>query len=284
MKALSEKTQLLLLIILTAITRIPFIFDGYGVEEDSWGLVVNAFEMKQTGHYVASRFPGHPLQEYVYRLIYDQPAWVYNSFSMLAGIIAVAFFFKALKKIQLKGAFAASLMFCFTPVFYIAGTYTIDFAWTVAFVMVSFYYLLDRKFILSGIMLGMATGCRLTSEIFLLPWLIILWNTFDWKSSVKDLMKVAVPAVVIGILWFVPAYLVYERSFFDYSDQFPYPSLAKVIYKASIGVFGLTGMIALCIYGIVSLNTWRKKELNPVTLFSSERLLLVCAVVIGLHI
>ncbi len=283
-KSLTERQQLLILLLITAITRIPFIFDGYGVEEDSWGLVVNAFEMKQSGHYVASRFPGHPLQEYVYRIIYDQSAPVYNFFSVLASLVAVGFFFKALKKIQLKGAFAAALMFCLTPVFYIAGTYTIDFAWTVAFVMVSFYYLLDRKFIVSGIMLGMATGCRLTSEMFLLPWLIIVWNVFDWKTSIKDFMKVAVPAVVIGILWFIPAYLNYGSAFFDYSDQFPYPPLAKVIYKASIGVFGLTGMIALCVFGIVSLNAWRKKQLNAVTLFSSERLLLVCALIIGLHI
>ncbi|MEO5645024.1 MAG: hypothetical protein ABIQ40_11055 [Bacteroidia bacterium] len=284
LKSLTERQQLLILLLLTAITRIPFIFDGYGVEEDSWGLVVNAFEMKNSGHYVASRFPGHPLQEYVYRFIYDQPAPVYNLFSVLASLIAVAFFFKALKKIQFKGAFAAAVMFCFTPVFYIAGTYTIDFAWTVAFVMVSLYYLLDRKFIMSGIMLGMATGCRLTSEIFLLPWLIIAWNTFNWKTSVKDFMKIAIPAVIIGILWFIPAYMNYGKAFFDYSDQFPYPSIAKVIYKASIGVFGLTGIIALVVFGIISLNTWRKKELNPVTLFSSERLLLVCAVVIGMHI
>jgi hypothetical protein len=283
-RSLSEKQQLLLLLIITAATRIPFIFDGYGVEEDSWGLVVNAFEMKKFGHYVASRFPGHPLQEYVYRIIYDQPAWVYNSFSVLASLVAVGFFFKALKKIQLKGALAATLMFCFTPVFYIAGTYTIDFAWTVAFVMTSFYFLLDRKFVLSGIMLGMATGCRLTSEVFLLPWLIILWSTLDWKSSVKDFMKIAVPAVIIGILWFIPAYINYGRAFFDYSDQFPYPPITKVIYKATIGVFGLTGIIALVVYGIIPLNAWRKKELNPVTHFSAERLLLVCTIVIGLHI
>lgn len=284
MKSLTERQQLLILLLLTVVTRIPFIFDGYGVEEDSWGLVVNAFEMKTFGHYVASRFPGHPLQEYIYRIIYDQPAPVYNFFSVLASLVAVGFFFKALKKIQFKGAFSVALMFCFTPVFYIAGTYTIDYAWTVAFVMASFYYLLDRKFILSGIMLGMATGCRLTSEMFLLPWLIIVWNTFNWKSSVKDFMTIAIPAVVIGILWFIPAYLNYGGSFFDYSDQFPYPPLAKVIYKASIGVFGLTGMIASGVFGIISLNAWRKKQLNPVTLFSAERLLLVCAVVIGLHI
>src|SRR6478672_9635252 len=113
MSALTEKAKLRLLLLLTALTRIPFIFDGYGVEEDSWGLVVNAYEMKEKGHYVASRFPGHPFQEYIYRIIYDQPAWMYNMFSVLMSMLAVGFFFKALNKIQLKGAFPASLMFCF---------------------------------------------------------------------------------------------------------------------------------------------------------------------------
>jgi hypothetical protein len=284
LKSFSEKTQLLLLLLITAISRLPFIFDGYGVEEDSWGLVVNAFQMKKSGHYIASRFPGHPLQEYVYRMIYDQPAWVYNSFSVIASLIAVGFFFKALRKIQLNGSFLLSLMFCFTPVFYIAGTYTIDFAWTIAFVMASFYFLLDRKFVLSGIMLGMATGCRLTSEVFLLPWLMIVWTHLDWKTSVKDFLKVVIPAVIIGILWFVPAYMQYGRAFFDYSDQFPYPPLTKVIFKATIGVFGLMGTLVLGTFKLFGLNNARKKELNAVTLFSSQRLIVICLLIIVLHL
>ena len=284
LKSLSEKTQLLLLLFITAVTRLPFIFDGYGVEEDSWGLVVNAFQMKNAGHYVASRFPGHPLQEYVYRIIYDQPAWVYNSFSLIASVVAVVFFYKALRKIQLQGAFLAALMFCFTPVFYIAGTYTIDFAWTIAFVMASLYFLFDRKFLLSGILLGMATGCRLTSEVFLLPWLLIIWSNLDWKTSIKNFMKIAIPAVIIGLLWFVPAYLNYGRAFFDYSDQFPYPPLTKVIYKATIGVFGFVGIMVLGFYKLIGINNLRKKQLNGVTLFSSERLIVICLVVIVLHL
>ncbi len=284
LKSLSEKSQLILLVLITALSRLPFIFDGYGVEEDSWGLVVNAFQMKKAGHYLASRFPGHPLQEYVYRIIYDQPAWVYNSFSLIASVIAVVFFYKALRKIQLQGAFLAAVLFCFTPVFYIAGTYTIDFAWTIAFVMASFYFLLDRKFVLSGILLGMATGCRLTSEIFLLPWFVLVWSNLDWKTSIKHFMKIAIPAVIIGVLWFIPAYLNYGRAFFDYSDQFPYPPLTKVIYKATLGVFGLIGILVFVFYKLAAINNWRKKQLNGVTLFSSQRLLLVCILVIVLHV
>src|ERR1041385_6248022 len=95
MKSFSEKSKLILLVGITALSRLPFIFDGYGTEEDSWGLVVNAFQMKSAGHYFASRFLGHPLEEYVYRFVYDSPAWVYNFFSLLASVTAVVFFYNS---------------------------------------------------------------------------------------------------------------------------------------------------------------------------------------------
>lgn len=283
-KLIFERIQLPLLLLITFVTRLFFIFDGYGVEEDSWGLVVNSFEMHETGHYVASRFPGHPLQEYLYSFIYDSPAWVYNSFSLLMSLIAVAFFYLALKKMQLSTAFWAALMLSFTPVFFISGTYTIDFAWSLAFVMASFYFLLDRKFLLSGIMLAMATGCRITSEVFLLPWAILLWSRLDIKTWFRNCFLVAFPAILIGFAWYIPAYLQYGKAFFDYSDQFPYPNIPKVLYKASIGVFGLTGMILLAVFSIPAISSWRKKELQPVTLFRTERMIFASIVVILLMI
>jgi hypothetical protein len=280
----NPKIQLLSLLLLTALVRLPFIFDGYGVEEDSWGLVVNAYEMKATGHYVASRFPGHPLQEYLYLGIYDAPAWAYNLFSLLASVAATGFFFLALRIMKLNSAWFTALAFSFVPVFYISGTYTIDFALTMAFLMASFYFLLDRKLLLSGIMIGMATGCRITSEVFLLPWAILLWNRQDPKEWFRQCLLLAVPALVVGIAWFIPAYQQYGRAFFDYSDQFPYPPMAKVMYKATLGVFGFIGIAAMAWYSIPAIRIWRKKLLQGITLFSPERLLLVCLLIIVLHI
>lgn len=283
-KLISERIQLPLLLLITLVTRLLFIFDGYGVEEDSWGLVVNSFEMHGSGHYVASRFPGHPFQEYLYSYIYNAPAWAYNSLSVLMSMAAVGFFYLALKKMQLSTAFWAALMLCFTPVFFISGTYTIDFAWSLAFIMASFYFLLDRKFFLSGIMLAMATSCRITSEAFLLPWIILLYSRLDFNAWVRNSLKLALPAIVFGFAWYIPAYLNYGSAFFDYSDQFPYPSLPKVIYKASIGVFGLIGLFLFAVFSIPAINALRKKELQPLTLFYTERMLLASVTVIVLMI
>ncbi|MGL4599729.1 MAG: ArnT family glycosyltransferase [Bacteroidia bacterium] len=279
-----QRYTTLCLSMLVVLTRLPFIFDGYGVEEDSWGLVVNAHEMHDWGHYVASRFPGHPLQEYAYLLIWNQPAWIYNLWSLLFSVIAVVCFYQSLVRIKFNHALAASLMFCFTPVFYISGTYTIDFAWTLAFVCASFYALVTDRLWLSGILLGLAVGCRLTTGVFVLPWAMLLYNSMDKRSSFFQMLKIALPATVIGVLWFVPAFLVYGKSFFDYSDQFPYPPWSKIAYKASIGVFGLLGLVALLLAAIQGLRNWRKREIQAVSHFSTERLLAACAVIVVLHV
>lgn len=282
MKAVYRDLFIILLIVFA--TRVPFIFDGYGVEEDSWGLVVNAHEMHESGEYRASRFPGHPVQEYVYSFAHTAPAWVWNFMSTVMSAAAVVFFHLALRKMKLNTAWPVTLMLSFTPVFFLAGTYTIDYAWTLAFVTGSFWLLCERKYWLSGILLGFAVGCRITTGMFVLPWLLLLWNRMDPAGSIKLWLRIAVPATVIGILWFVPAYLVYGLAFFDYSDQFPYPPLAKVIYKASIGVFGLAGIAGLLYTAVAGFRNFRRGNVQGTVLFTERQLLYACAVIVVLHI
>lgn len=281
---LSLRNQLLLLVSLTGISRIPFIFDGYGVEEDSWGLVVNSYEIQQTGHFVASRLPGHPVQEWTYALIYDQPAWMYNSLSVLFSMIAVFYFFKVVHQLGLASPGMWTLAFACTPVFYIAGTYTIDYAWVLGFLLASLYYLLRGHFIVSGILLGMTIGLRVTTGAFLLPWLLLVWNNLDTKTSIKHFLHIAVPAGLIGIAWYIPVYLVYGAGFFDYSDQFPYPPFTKILYKASIGVFGLLGCTAIAYTLYCYVRRRKSFEWNGTNFITPKRLVTVCLVVIGIHI
>lgn len=273
-----------ILAILVIATRLPFLFDGFGHEEDSWGLVVNAFEMHSTGVYHASRFPGHPLQEYVYALIWNQPAWLWNALSMLFSAAALIAFYKSVHKIGYNYAFEAALILAFTPEFFTAGTYTIDYAWGLAFILFSLVFLLRRNYWLAGILLGMAIGCRITSMIFLLPWIILLWNKLDAKQWFIDALKVGIACCVVGILWYVPAYMNYGMAFFDYSDQFPYPPIAKVIYKATLGVFGFLGLLAIGIAFTASLIRKNKSVENPPALVTPTRMIVAIAVIIFLQV
>lgn len=276
----------LILFAITFVSRVFFLHDGYGVEEDSWGLVVNAYSMKAAGHYTVSRFPGHPVQEYVYRLIYDQPAFVYNLISAIFSAIGSILFFLVLQKLNVRGAVAGAVALAFTPVVYIAGVCTIDYAWTLAFVLGAFLLLLNKKYFWAGCCLGMAIGCRITSGIFLLPFLFLIIDHKNWRAGVRPLLWFIVPAGLLGILCYVPVYLQYGTAFFDYSDQFPYPPLAKILYKASIGVFGLIGLTAVGVgFGLGIWN--RVKKINPVAdadAARTKKMLTISVIVIVLHI
>ncbi|TND01026.1 MAG: hypothetical protein FD123_4298 [Bacteroidetes bacterium] len=276
--------QLAVLVVLVLGSRWFFLSDGYGVEEDSWGLVVNAYEMHDSGHYIASRVPGHPVEEYAYLFFHDASPFVYNFFSAVFAAAAICFFFLSLRKICPACAWPGALAFAFVPVFYIAGTYTADYTWTLAFVMLAFWLLLENKLVACGLMIGMAIGCRITAGAFLLPFLLLVWDRRSFAISFRKALLIGIPATMVGILWFIPSYMNHGASFFDYSDQFPYPPLAKIIYKASIGVFGLVGMIAVTLGFIAGIYLWKKRRIRETTTVRVDRLLWVCLLIIVLHI
>lgn len=224
--------------------RIVLCFPGYGVEEDSWGTAVAVRNMRATGGYEASRLPGHPVQEFMLVAAGDPAPGLYNALSAIVGAWSVAAFFLALKRFGQSHAGPLALVFSLVPVNWLAGTYTIDYAWGMALVMSSAWVLLHQRYVLAGILLGLATGCRITSMVMLLPLCGLIPAASWWRPSSARL-GFALAACATAALCFVPAYLTYGAAFFDYSDQFPYPNLPKWLYKSTLGVWGLTGCAAL---------------------------------------
>ncbi|MES2590415.1 MAG: hypothetical protein V4608_00935 [Bacteroidota bacterium] len=247
------------LFLIVLISRIPFLNAGYGVEEDSWGIALAAFHTKVSGVYEPSRLPGHPVQELIYSALWGAGPIVFNGLCAIFSTVAVLFFALILKHLQFKHFFIAALAFAFIPVFYISSTYTIDFAWTQAFVMISLYYLLKHKLLICGIFLGLAIGCRITTGAMLLPFMIIIWQDKNIKHNCINFLKISTPMALLVILAFIPVIKEFGLSFFMYYDQFPYPPIAKVIYKMTIGVFGTVGIVALGISVLLILLNKKKQ-------------------------
>ena len=274
-----------ILFFLVFISRLPFLTAGYGVEEDSWGIALSAFHTKMSGVYEPSRFPGHPVQELIYSALWGTGPVVFNGLCAFFSAISTVFFSLILKQLNFKHFFLGALAFAFVPVFYISSTYTIDFVWTSAFTMISFYALLKNKFIFTGIFLGLAIGCRITSGAMLLPFMIIIWQQNNIKTNIFNLLKIIVPMGIVSALVFLPIIKQVGFSFFMYYDQFPYPPMTKVLYKMTLGVFGSVGLFAIAICkGWILLN--RKKE-NFGALFQNQlnkKIIIASYVVIVLFI
>lgn len=268
------------LFIIVFVSRIPFLSAGYGVEEDSWGIALAAFHTNISGIYEPSRFPGHPVQELIYSALWGYGPVLFNGLCAFFSALAVVFFALILKHLQFKYFFIASLAFAFIPVFYISSTYTIDFVWSEAFVLMSIYYLLKDKLIVCGIFLGLALGCRITTGAMLFPFMLIIWQQQNFKQNFINLLKIAVPMTTIVILAFLPLFKQFGFSFFMYYDQFPYPPITKVLYKMIPGVFGFVGAIAIGISFLMIFKNRNKKLSGELFNYNLDKKLITASFIV----
>lgn len=245
------------LMVLVILSRLPFIFNGFGTEEDSWGLVLNAIQMKESGGYSMSRLPGHPVHEIVLSLFSHPEPWVFNGLSMMFGALAVMFFYFWLKKIGFSYPFIASMALAFVPVMYLSNVYTIDYAWALALICGSLLAVEYKKFMIAGILLGFSGGCRMSSLIMGLPLLIIAYEG-ELLPWLRNALRMGLSALLIAILCYIPPYLVYGWDFFG-TYSLPYPPIAKVFFKGSIGVWGVSGILALVIVVVSAIKNIRNK-------------------------
>ena len=273
-----------LLFIIVFLSRLPFLTAGYGIEEDSWGIALAAFHTKFSGVYEPSRFPGHPVQELIYSALWEYGPIVFNGLSALFSAAGVVCFSLILKQLQFKHFFLAALAFAFIPVYFISSTYTIDFVWTETFVLIGFYCLLKDKLILSGIFLGLAIGCRITSGAMLIPFILIIWQQNNLKNNFINFIKLSIPLLLVALISFMPLILQFGCSFFIYYDQFQYPPITKVLYKMTIGVFGIIGVLGIFMSLIVILI--KRKQQKTFELFQSKldkKILIDCFLILILY-
>jgi hypothetical protein len=256
-----KNTPFFLLFLIVFISRFPFLSAGYGVEEDSWGIAMAAFQTKMSGVFEPSRLPGHPVQELIYSALWGVGPVVFNGLCAFFSAVGVLFFALILQQLKFKHFLLAAFALAFIPVYFISSTYTIDFVWTEAFVLISLYALLKNRLIVSGVFIGLAIGCRITSGAMLLPFMIIIWQDKNLKQNVINLLKFSIPMVVVAIVSFIPIIAQYGLSFLMYYDQFPYPSMAKLVYKMFFGVFGFVGIIAIGL-AVLSILLNREKQKN----------------------
>lgn len=245
---------------LVLLSRIPFLWNGYGTEEDSWGLVINAWDIANSGHYVYSRLPGHPLQELLLAAFPHAGPFVYNLFSALFSAVAIFFFAKILQWYQVRLYWLGALALAFTPVFYISSTYTIDYCYALAFILAAYYSLLKGRMWVAGVLLGMAVGSRLTSAMMLLPFVMILWGSAK-EHRIKNILILSLTTGLSALLAYAPAFYEYGLAVIG-TYKLPYPPLAKALYKGSIGVWGVLGGLALLLAVVASV--WNHQKNNGV--------------------
>lgn len=265
-------------------SRIPFLFNGYGSEEDAWALAIVAERIGSTGIYEVSRLPGHPLQELIYAAIYSYGAVFFNLLTMMISTLGILSFVAMLQQFDIKNAYWSGGALAFTPIIYINSTNAMDYTWAMAFILMSGYYISKKKAVLAGFLLAMAIGCRITSGAMLIPFTFLIVNILPSEQKTKFLMRFIGSVFAGTLLFYAPVFQKYGTGFFTYYEHFPIPGFAKNFYKGSLAVWGLPALLTGC-YFIVHLLL-KKKKPEEVKFYEkdiSKTLLLFCCITVLLY-
>lgn len=282
---ISERQLWWIAVILIALSRLPFIFFGYGSEEDAWALPLVTERIANTLHYEVSRLPGHPLQELIYSLVWDKGSAVYNLLTVVISTAGIGIFMLTLMHLRNKNWLIAGIALAATPIVYINSTNDMDYMWAMSFMLFSLYAILKDKIILAGILIGMAIGCRITSGAIALPYLYLIVQLTKGDQRIKTAIQFCCSIGISSLIIFTPVFMNYGLSFFTYYEHFPIPGFAKNFYKGSIGAFGTIGFIVVIYYLIKIIR--RRKIIHPTTLNHHEvsaQVIAMCVGALGLYL
>lgn len=168
---------------------------------------------------------------------------------MLTAIISsigILFFALTLNTWKFKYVFLGAAALAFVPIIYINSTTTIDYVWSLSFMLISLYCVAKYRPVLAGIFLGIAIGCRITAGAMLIPFAIMIIQSGTSRENIIRILKLVISTLAVGALLFYPVYARYGSGFFMYYDL-PYPSISKVLYKFFIETWGLVGLAGLII-------------------------------------
>lgn len=245
-----EKILLALLTVGVFLTRLPWLNAGYGTDPDSYRVVSAARYIAQTGEYVQSRPPGYPAYEYLISLLPNTHAFFTNGLTTLFSCFGFLFFALILRYFNIKHYLTVAFAFALTPIVYVSSVSTSDYIVANAFVLAATYFTLQKQPVVSGMMLGLAIGCRITSGAMLLPLFLWMWLDTSTIQSRKNSISFAITALFIGGICFLPVLHQYGLNGFSFSEIRIYPSPFTLFMTGIVHVWGLIAFLGFL--GLVS--------------------------------
>ena len=205
------------LALLFVVSRAPMLNLGYGADADAWRVAITARWLWSHSEYLPSRLPGYPLHELAAALLIHGGWLATNTATMLVSLGGALCFAGIVKRCHVEPKGLLTLTYAFTPLLWINSTVTMDYMWGLSFVLASYLLLLERRYVLAGVVLGLAAGFRPTSAAFLGPFFLILLRDRNMGAAVRLGLAMALTATVA----FAPEWVRYGTRMFAFADWRP---------------------------------------------------------------
>ena len=138
-----------------------------------------------------------------------------------------------------------------------------DYIFALTCILGSFYMALKNREIISGILLGLAIGFRMTSGAMVVPILILFYGHCQGFSKYyfQKASRLAGSMLIVIIVVYSPVFLTCGANFFTFIDR--YPRLLSIMAKATVGVWGWIGSLGIIMaLGWGCLNRRRVREIS----------------------
>lgn len=243
---------LLAAVVLTALTVLahaPFFDGNFGLDSDAWGNIKIGIQISASGVYRMSRPPGFPLIELLYAHAWPLGPYVLCAMTLGAAVLCTVLLYVILRRLAVGGAFGYALAFAFVPVVFINSTTTMDYLWGLLFILGALTALLRAQWLLTGVLTGLAVGCRLTNGLLIAPMAVMVWSQSPPVLRKKSLTELLLPFAVVSVVVFLP---VLKYGGLDFLRMSPQPltwtaRLRTALYNGTVGVWGLLGSVAILI-------------------------------------
>ncbi|MBI5605852.1 MAG: hypothetical protein HY879_21165 [Deltaproteobacteria bacterium] len=207
-KVWSDQRSLSVLIFLYLLFHLPFLGIGFG-EPDAWRNGLNALKIGEGLGYSPNRIPGFPVVELAFgflaMVVSPERLWVYTNLStLLIALWGMTTFFKIARFHNISQPIVPVLLLYFIPVIFINAASSMDNLWAMTFLLIAYWLILQVKPNRAVLFFILAIGSRLTSAIFLFPFLIgLVWNqqVFPKKEAMRTTVLLIVSVIAMAAIY-----------------------------------------------------------------------------------
>jgi len=204
-----QRKHFIILLIVVVVSRLPFLFLGYGSDADAWRLARSASQLLQAGVYEPSRLPGYPLHEILAAPFVAIGGAPLANAGTLVACLLLLFVWKQLTEHEARYPSLLILCMAFAPFVWKNSSTTMDYLWSLLAILLSLNSSLKNHPFISGLWVGVAAGFRPTNIIAFLP---ILSHMIARKNSGKEVLTFLCSTGAAAFVAFLLPILKYTPS------------------------------------------------------------------------
>ncbi len=246
----------LLLLTVVLLSRLPFLDAGYGADADAWKVARAADRLWHTGIYEPSRLPGNPLHEIAMApMVESGRAPLANGLTLAASMLVLVVWYRLAKQTT-RFPLLSTAGLAFVPVFWISSDTTIDYNWSLLFLLLALTAIFNKRAVLAGICLGVAVGFRPTNAAAGLPLLTFL---FLQEESPERVALFLLSAVAVSAAAFSPLIIRYgipvwiQETRLEMSD-IHFTLIERLQFFGYRSLYSIGPLAAVCAVAILTLR------------------------------